>query len=248
MVPTDRVGGSPFSDFVLGNRGDVVCRSNFRWERQRQWGSTIFPAPLENDGILLLASPNNRLPSRGHRTVEEFRALLTAAQRKRATDTDGRPSPPRTDMDSPGRPGDQAGATFRTDRILPFPPQQVFDAFARPELLARWWGPNGFTNSFEIFEFKPGGRWKFVMHGPDGTNYPNENVFLELIAPSLVVIQHVSSPHFVLRVSLASHASGTAIDWLQEFEDSAVAARVRSIVEPSNEQNLDRLTAVLSGG
>jgi hypothetical protein len=64
------------------------------------------------------------------------------------------------------------GATFRTERVLPYPPQQVFEAFARPELLARWWGPSGFTNTFEVFEFKPGGRWKFVMHGPDGSRHP----------------------------------------------------------------------------
>src|SRR6476659_8272634 len=93
---------------------------------------------------------------------------------------------------------DQKDGTFRTHRVLPYPPQLVFEAFARPELLARWWGPNGFTNTFEVFEFKPGGHWKFVMHGPDGTNYPNESVFLELHAPFRIVIQHESQPRFVL--------------------------------------------------
>jgi uncharacterized protein YndB with AHSA1/START domain len=42
--------------------------------------------------------------------------------------------------------------------------------------LSRWWGPAGFTNTFEVCEFKKGGRWSFVMHGPDGRNYPNESV------------------------------------------------------------------------
>jgi hypothetical protein len=74
------------------------------------------------------------------------------------------------------------GATFRSRRLLPFPAQRVFEAFARPELLERWWGPSGFTNTFEVFEFKPGGRWKFVMHGPTNTHIPNESVFLELDA------------------------------------------------------------------
>lgn len=76
---------------------------------------------------------------------------------------------------------------------------RVFEAFARPELLARWWGPSGFTNTFEVSEFRPEGRWRFTMHGPDGSNHPNES------------------------------------------EDSVVAARIRHIVEPANEQNLDRL-------
>ena len=47
------------------------------------------------------------------------------------------------------------------------------DAFSDPVRLARWWGPAGFTNTFTICEFKPGGQWSFTMHGPDGTNYPN---------------------------------------------------------------------------
>jgi uncharacterized protein YndB with AHSA1/START domain len=99
-----------------------------------------------------------------------------------------------------------------------------------------------------MFEFRPGGRWKFVMHGPDGSNHPNESVFLKLDAPSTLVIQHVSQPRFVLTVTLAAHERGTAISWAQEFEAGRVAARIRHIVEPANEQNLDRLQSVLSDG
>lgn len=139
-------------------------------------------------------------------------------------------------------------ATFRSHRVMPVPPERVFEAFARPELLARWWGPADFTNTFEVFEFRPGGRWKFVMHGPDGVNYPNESVFLELEPASRLVIQHLSQPHFVLTVALTAHDGATSVDWVQAFEDAAVAARVRHIVEPANEQNLDRLESVLTGG
>jgi uncharacterized protein YndB with AHSA1/START domain len=143
--------------------------------------------------------------------------------------------------------GGPNGASFRSDRVLPYPTPSVFEAFARPELLARWWGPSGFTSTFEVFEFRPEGRWTFVMHGPDGTHHPNENVFLELDAPSKLVIHHVSKPRYLLTVTLAAHEEGTAVTWNQEFEESAVAARIRHIVEPANEQNLDRLAAVLGG-
>src|SRR3954463_12614241 len=112
-------------------------------------------------------------------------------------------------MDTSQKPEISHDATFRSHRTIPFTPEQVFAAFARPELLARWWGPNGFTNTFEVFEFRAGGRWKFVMHGPDGANYPNENVFRELAACSTVVIQHVSHPRFVLTVKLTAHGAGT---------------------------------------
>jgi len=141
----------------------------------------------------------------------------------------------------------QERGTFRTHRVVTHDPERVFEAFARPELLSRWWGPKGFTNTFEIFEFRPGGRWKFVMHGPDGSHHPNESVFLELDPPEAVVIGHESPPRSVLRVTLAPHEHGTAVHWIQQFEDSAVADRVRHIVEPANEQNLDRLQSVLAG-
>jgi uncharacterized protein YndB with AHSA1/START domain len=114
--------------------------------------------------------------------------------------------------------------------------------------LARWWGPSGFTNAFEIFEFREGGRWKYVMHAPDGRYHPNESIFSRVDSPSTVVIQHVSKPRYVLTVSLAPDEGGTALEWVQEFEDSAVAERIRHIVEPANEQNLDRLQSVLSAG
>ena len=143
--------------------------------------------------------------------------------------------------------GNPGVAAFRTERILPYGAEAVFGAFARPELLARWWGPKGFTNTFETFEFRPGGRWKYVMHGPDGSHPRNESVFRELDPPSRLVIHHVSRPRYVLTVRLAPQEGGTALSWVQEFEDAAVAQRIRHIVEPANEQNLDRLAAVLAG-
>lgn len=138
------------------------------------------------------------------------------------------------------------GGVFTTSRILPYPPDTIFAAFESPETLAKWWGPNGFTNTFEIFEFRMGGRWHFVMHGPDGSNYVNESKFIELIVPSRIVIQHLSQPRFVLTVTLAAHEGGTELTWHQDFHDKELATRIRQIVEPANEQNLDRLGHVLA--
>lgn len=134
-----------------------------------------------------------------------------------------------------------------TQRTIPFTPAEIYSAFADPARLAIWWGPNDFKNSFEIFEFRVGGSWRYVMHAPDGHNYPNESLFMELVPGERIVIQHVSAPRFKLTVSLSPDGQGTHVKWRQEFEDPKVAEAVRHIAEPGNEQNLDRLHLHLRG-
>ena len=135
--------------------------------------------------------------------------------------------------------------TFTTKREIPADPATVFGAFANPELLAKWWGPAGFTNTFNQFEFREGGKWVFVMHGPDGTNYHNESEFAEIIPEQKVVIRHIVQPVFTLTVQLSATENGSLVEWNQEFESEEVAKNVAHIVIPSNEQNLDRLTGVV---
>jgi len=72
-------------------------------------------------------------------------------------------------------------------RVIAAPRDLVFKAFSDPENLARWWGPKGFTNTFHEFDLRPGGAWRFVMHGPDGVDYPNESVFVEVVKPERIV-------------------------------------------------------------
>ena len=133
--------------------------------------------------------------------------------------------------------------TFNTSRDIPATMAQVFAAISDPQRLNRWWGPAGFTNTFSVCEFKLGGRWSFIMHGPDGHNYQNENVFSAIDAPHKVVIQHVVEPKFSLTIGLSASAAGTRVSWSQAFESSEVASRIEHIVVPANEQNLDRLLA-----
>ena len=133
--------------------------------------------------------------------------------------------------------------TFNTSREIPASVEQVFAAISNPERLARWWGPAGFTNTFSVCEFVQGGRWSFIMHGPNGSDYRNESVFAEIEAPGKVVVEHVSEPKFRLTILLTPSARGTIVSWSQAFESAEVADRVEHIVVPANEQNLDRLTA-----
>ncbi len=133
--------------------------------------------------------------------------------------------------------------SFDTSREIPATVEQVFAAFTDPARLARWWGPAGFTNTFSLCEFKTGGRWSYVMHGPDGKNYTNESTFAEVEPRKKVVIQHLSNPRYRLTITLTPSAKGTLVSWSQAFENPTVAKGLEHIVIPANEQNLDRLTA-----
>ena len=137
---------------------------------------------------------------------------------------------------------------FRTSRAFPAPPEAVFAAIQDPARLARWWGPEGFRNTFQTFEFRAGGAWVFVMHGPDGTDYPNQSEFLEIVPNARVRIKHVNLPQFELTLSLEPTPAGTRLSWVTVFENREFAETMRGFLESANEQNLDRLAAEVGGG
>ena len=131
--------------------------------------------------------------------------------------------------------------TFSTSRRFAASPAAIFAAIKDADRLARWWGPAGFTNRFDVFEFKTGGRWIFTMIGPDGASYANESTFASIEIDRKVVIRHDCQPHFELAITLEPSPVGTLLQWDQTFAEAAVAESIRHIVVPANEQNLDRL-------
>lgn len=138
--------------------------------------------------------------------------------------------------------------TLVTARLIAATPNQVYAAFVAPERLARWWGPKGFRNTFQVFEPRPGGTWQFVMHGPNGADYPNHSVFEALVPGERVVIRHVSGPRFTLAVTLVAEGTGTRLTWRQSFDSASEFEAVRRFAEPANEENLDRLEAEVARG
>ena len=75
-------------------------------------------------------------------------------------------------------------------RVFDAPRELVWDAWTDPKQVVRWWGPRGFTTTIEVMDVRPGGMWKHVMHGSDGTDYPNKSVFIEVVKPERIVFSH----------------------------------------------------------
>jgi len=132
-------------------------------------------------------------------------------------------------------------------RVYDAPRELVFRAFSDPSLLALWWGPKDFTNTFHEFDLRPGGAWRFVMHGPDGTDYQIANDFIEVVSSERIVFQHLDPMHmFQMAMTFAEEAGKTRLTWRMLFESAAALEKVREFIPETNEQNLDRLAAQLT--
>ena len=131
-------------------------------------------------------------------------------------------------------------------RFFAFTRERVFGAFSDPKQLTQWFGPKGFTSTFETFDFSPGGEWVFMFHGLDGTDYPNRSVFAEIVPLERIVYDHVVAPHFLMTMTMEEENGGTHLTWRMAFETAALCDALRSICVPANEENFDRLQALLS--
>jgi uncharacterized protein YndB with AHSA1/START domain len=75
-------------------------------------------------------------------------------------------------------------------RVISAQRELVFDAFTEVRHLSRWWGPEGFTTTTRAFDFRVGGEWTFVMHGPDGTDYQEWISYTEIAPPERIALRH----------------------------------------------------------
>ncbi|QYN32123.1 SRPBCC family protein [Pseudonocardia sp. DSM 110487] len=78
-------------------------------------------------------------------------------------------------------------------RVISAPQALVFEAFTQVRHLSRWWGPEGFSTTTRSFEFRVGGAWDFVMHGPDGTDYQEWITWREIVPPERITMLHGES-------------------------------------------------------
>jgi len=112
------------------------------------------------------------------------------------------------------------------------PRDLVFAAFTDSKHLAQWWGPNGFTTTTMRFDFRPGGVWRFVMHGPDGRDYQNRITYEEIVPPERIVYRHGGEPDVepvqMRQTIVFSDLNGgrTCITWRLDFPSATERDRV----------------------
>jgi uncharacterized protein YndB with AHSA1/START domain len=117
-------------------------------------------------------------------------------------------------------------------RVFNAPRDLVFAAFTDPKHLAQWWGPDGFTTTTHSFDFRPGGVWRFAMHGPDGRDYQNRVTYDEIVPPERLVYRHtgdedVEPVQFTQRLTFEDLGNGqTRLTWHGTFPSAEERTRV----------------------
>ncbi len=129
-----------------------------------------------------------------------------------------------------------------SSRILNFPVESVYQAFANPLHLKEWWGPEGFTNTIHEFDLQPGGKWVLTMHGPEIGHYENSSVF-QIVEPlKLVAWKRVSKPLFEMEIGFTKLDDATTeISFRMIFDTEEECEKIRRFAGPKNEENFDRL-------
>ena len=137
-------------------------------------------------------------------------------------------------------------------RLIDGPRELVFEAFTEVRHLSQWWGPEGFTTTTRAFEFRVGGEWNFVLHGPDGTDYQEWISWTEIAPPERITLLHGEfrgdPDAFESVLAFASEGAGTRIEMRtvfprRELRDEAVA-KYHAI--EGGEQTLGHLAAYVT--
>lgn len=140
-----------------------------------------------------------------------------------------------------------ADCEIAATRFLDATRERVFRMRADPGQVSRWWGPRGFTTTIIEMDVKPGGVWRFVMHGPDGTDYQNKIIYTEIAEPERLAYSHVSGPKFDAMATFDDLDGKTILTMRMRFESPELRDKVVQefkAVDGLN-QTLDRLEGCL---
>lgn len=136
-------------------------------------------------------------------------------------------------------------------RIYDAPVSVVWDAWTDPKQVAQWWGPRGFTITTHSKDLRPGGRWIYTMHGPDGVDYPNNTLYYEVEKHSRLVYDHGANENqpalFKVTVEFTDLKGKTKMEMTMALPTAEAAAETKKFIKLANGNSTwDRLAEYLS--
>jgi len=131
----------------------------------------------------------------------------------------------------------------------------VFAAWTDPQHIGRWWGPEGFTTTTHVMEVRVGGVWDYVMHGPDGTDYPGRSVYTETEKPKRLAFSNVGGkaddPHLTCEMSITFEdvQGKTKLTLRMVFASVEAAEHARELgAQDGGIESLERLADFMAAG
>jgi uncharacterized protein YndB with AHSA1/START domain len=139
---------------------------------------------------------------------------------------------------------------IRITRTYDAPLKTVWDAWTDPKQVAQWWGPRGFTLTHHSKDLRAGGHWKYTMHGPDGTDWPNITQYLEVEPLAKLVYDHGGNenqpPLFRVTVLFSEVGGKTKMDMTMGLATVEAAEETRRFIKKAGgDSTWDRLAEYL---
>ncbi len=135
-------------------------------------------------------------------------------------------------------------------RVFDAPVKLVWEAWTDPTQVGQWWGPRGFTLTTRSRDLRPGGKWIYTMHGPDGTDYPNIATYHEVEKYARLVYDHgateVTPPLFRVTVNFQESQGKTRMDMTMTLATPEAARETRAFIKKAGgDATWDRLAEYL---
>jgi uncharacterized protein YndB with AHSA1/START domain len=131
------------------------------------------------------------------------------------------------------------------ERTVNAPRDLVWRAWTEPEQIVKWWGPNGFTTTIHEMSVRVDGVWRFIMHGPDGKDYPNKVIYREIVKPERLVYDHSDDDNgrdiFKSTVTFVAQGSKTKVTLRARFPSKAARDTAAKYAIDGGNQTLARL-------
>jgi uncharacterized protein YndB with AHSA1/START domain len=142
---------------------------------------------------------------------------------------------------------------IKITRIYDAPVKDVWDAWTDPKKLAQWWGPRGFTITTHSKDLRPGGSWKYTMHGPDGVDYPNNTRYFEVEKHAKLVYDHGGNddqpPLFRVTVLFSESNGKTKMDMSMKLATAEAAEEIQKFIKKAGgNATWDRLAEFVEKG
>ncbi len=139
-----------------------------------------------------------------------------------------------------------ANRKLQISKLLHAPVELVWEVWTKPEHIANWWGPNGFTNTIQMMDVTEGGEWRLTMHGPGGKNYTNKSIFAEIVQRKKIVFQHFN-PNYIATIDFTAKEKETLLEWTMLFETAELFKTVVNVFKADEglKQNVEKLTAYI---